>query len=586
MTYECLHGPQIRDDGSIRFRLWAPSAEKVELELDGDFHLMLPQAGGWHMLHMPEAQVGAQYRYRIDGELQVPDPASRFQPADVNGPSEVTEPRYDWQDHDWNGRPWHEAVIYELHVGAFSPEGTYAGVQAKLDHLQSVGVTAIELLPVADYPGKRGWGYDGVLPYAPDSNYGRPEDLKALVQAAHAKGIMVFLDVVYNHFGPSGNYLHAYAKPFFTDKHSTPWGAAINFDDEGCEEVRRFFIDNALYWLHEFHIDGLRFDAVHAIKDDSKPHFLHELAETIHAHFPKRHVHLILENEHNDPALLVRDNGQPSLYTAQWNDDFHHACHVLMTGQTTGYYGGYADHTKERLARCLREGFDYQGEAPVGGKPRGGKCGHLPPLAFINHLQNHDQIGNRAMGDRLTTLVPRKQLQGYFPLLLLSPYVPMLYMGEEWGCENPFLFFCDFEGELADAVRQGRRREFAAFPEFSDPAQREKIPDPTAENTFLASKLDWNAQHDDWLILTQHLLALRQRYVMPLLASGWQRTTQEWLQPDVLQVQWHFAAGVLTVLFNLSKQNMSYAAPSGDCIYGEDAGMLPAEHSLWWVEIR
>lgn len=588
MRQHWQHGPRILDNGMVRFRLWAPSAETVHLSLENGATLPMNAADdGWYMLDCAEAGVGSLYRFLINGELPVPDPASRFQPYDVEGPSEVVAPDFPWQDTEWKGRPWAETVLYELHVGCFTPEGTHQGVENKLDYLTALGITAIELMPLADFAGKRNWGYDGVLPYAPDSRYGRPEDLKRLVQSAHQRRIMVFLDVVYNHFGPSGNYLHQYADHFFTERHRTPWGAAINFDDTDSEYVRSFFIENALYWLTEFHIDGLRFDAVHAIRDDSSYPFLHELAETIRQKLPAdRHIHLVLENEHNNAALLLQEKGEFPLFNAQWNDDFHHNCHVLMTGQTSGYYSAYADAPLDRLARCLHEGFDYQGHPLPNGRNRGQRCSHLSPLAFVNCLQNHDQIGNRALGERLITLTGRKKLRFFTPMLLLSPYIPLLFMGEEWGATQPFLFFCEYTGELADAVREGRRREFAAFPEFSDPQRREMIPDPNALSTFQASALDWNAQDADWFAIIRNLLELRHRYVVPLLTSDWRENTQEWLAEGVLQTIWRFEAGDLQLLANFSARSQPCPSVSGMAIYGKPGDVLPPQSTLWLVENR
>jgi 1,4-alpha-glucan branching enzyme/maltooligosyltrehalose trehalohydrolase len=349
-----------------QFRLWAPSAQSVTLVMEQASYRLHPQEQGWYELTLPEAAPGTLYQYRISqqngSELLVPDPASRYQFKDVHGPSQVINPaEFSWQDSHWRGRPWEESVIYELHVGTFSPERSFQGVQNKLDYLADLGVTAIELMPIADFPGTRNWGYDGVLPYAPESRYGTPSELKELIQSAHARGMMVFLDVVYNHFGPEGNYLHAYANTFFDEQEHTPWGAAINFSGNHLptsqtRSIREFFIHNALYWLEEYHFDGLRLDAVHAIADHSSQHFLDELAETIRNTFPQdRHIHLMLENNHNQGKFL-----KPPLYNAQWNDDFHHAAHVLLTGEKTGYYADYIQEESpfspiEHLARTSSE---------------------------------------------------------------------------------------------------------------------------------------------------------------------------------------------------------------------------------------
>lgn len=516
-------GAAVADDG-VRFRLWAPDAGAVELLHDDGAEQMLPADPGWFELVSKQSAAGSRYRFRIDGGTAVPDPASRWQPEDVHGPSLVVDPgSYRWRDGDWRGRPWEEAVVYELHVGTFSPEGTFDGVRERLRHLAELGVTAIELMPIADFSGARNWGYDGVLPYAPDSAYGAPDDLKRLVDDAHGLGLMVLLDVVYNHFGPDGNYLGVYAKQLFTGRHHTPWGDAIDFT---VPEVRSFFIHNALYWLEEYRFDGLRLDAVHAIVDDSEPDFLTELAQTVHRRFAgERSIHLVLENEENAARRLVRNDGRPRHYTAQWNDDIHHAFHVLATGESAAYYHDYAQDPIRWLCRCLAEGFGFQGE-PMGhrdGRPRGEPSAHLPPTAFVGFLQNHDQVGNRAFGERLAAIAEPQALDVMAALLLLSPAVPMLFMGEEWGETRPFLFFCDFHGELADAVRQGRRREFARFPEFADPSRRQAIPDPNEERTFFASKLDWAAAQTERgaqvLALHRRLLALRRREIAPRLGG-------------------------------------------------------------------
>ena len=507
------------------FRLWAPAAGTVELELEAAVLPMEARRGGWFEATVDGVRPGARYRYRIDRQASVPDPASRWQPEDVHGASSVLDPRaYDWRHGDWRGRPWHEAVLYELHVGTFTPEGTFAAAIGRLPELVALGVTAIELMPVADFPGRRNWGYDGVLPYAPDSAYGTPDDLKRLVDEAHGRGLMMLLDVVYNHFGPDGNYLQAYAPQFFTDRYRTPWGDAIDFSRR---EVRDYFIHNALYWLQEYRFDGLRLDAVHAIIDPTAPDILEELADTVRRECDgDRHVHLVLENGSNAAHYLRRrEDGLPRHYTAQWNDDIHHAFHVIATGESAGYYADYAARPLDHLVRCLAEGFAWQGEPfeCLDGERRGQPSAHLPPAAFVAFLQNHDQTGNRAFGERLATLAEPAVLQALVCILLLAPAPPLLFMGEEWGAPEPFLFFCDFDDALADSVREGRRREFARFPEFGDAAARARIPDPNAEATYRQSQLDWgraaSAPHMEWLALYRKLLQLRQREVVPRLAG-------------------------------------------------------------------
>jgi malto-oligosyltrehalose trehalohydrolase len=492
-------GAELMPQGGVRFRFWAPGAKKVELEIAGRYSALHRGQDGWYEHLVANAGPGTLYRYRIDGELLVPDPASRFQPRDVDGPSEVVDGKsYHWQAHAWTGRPWNEAVIYELHVGTFTPEGTYAGALKKLPQLKEVGVTAIELMPLSDFAGKRNWGYDGVLPFAPDSAYGRPEDLKALIDAAHAAGMMVFLDVVYNHFGPKGNYLPRYAPQFFTDKHHTPWGAAIDFSNP---VVRQYFVHNVLYWLEEYWFDGLRFDAVHAIIDDSKRHILDEIRASV-----PLGKHLVLENDANQARFIG-----PGKYTAQWNDDSHHGYHVLATGEKDGYYVAYADAPAKHLARCLAEGYAYQGEvSPFSHEARGEPSAHLPPSCFVDFLQNHDQVGNRAFGERMAQLADERALKALVAVQLLAPSPPLLFMGEEWGCRQPFLFFCDFEGELGEAVRNGRREEFKRFASF-----KSEIPDPLAESTFKSSVLDWNKRDATWLAHYKKLLQLRARAIAP-----------------------------------------------------------------------
>src|SRR5579863_3374680 len=602
-------GAECRDDGRVRFRLWAPAAQRVELSLAGAeanpkrFPLERKD-GGWFELVTREARPGTHYRFRIDGAQEVPDPASRYQPRDVHGPSEVVDPRaFYWQDADWHGRPWEEAVIYELHVGAFSQAGKFSSVCERLDYLADLGVTAIELMPVADFPGKRNWGYDGVFTYAPDSTYGRPEDLKELVQGAHQRGMMILLDVVYNHFGPEGNYLGVYAPQFFTNRHHTPWGNAINFGGRESRAVREFFIHNALYWLNEFHFDGLRLDAVHAIIDDSSPDILTELADRVRSSIdPGRHVHLILEHEFNQAHYLQRTEGcRPKSYTAQWNDDIHHALHVLVAGERDGYYIDYAAQPIAQLGRCLVEGFAYQGEASLfrNGRARGEKTAGLPPAAFISFLQNHDQVGNRAFGERIETIADPRAIRAAAAILLLAPSPPMLFMGEEFGTETPFLFFCDFEKGLAEAVAAGRRNEFARYSRFSDPASRAGIPDPNAAATFEASRLDWaeldQPCHQEWLLFNRQLLKLRCQHIVPRLSQGCTlKANYEVHGANGLEVHWAFPDHFeLTLLANLGTSPLSgFSVPASRMIYSSaevgdsdvKRGTLPAWSVAWFME--
>ncbi len=592
-------GAARQTDGSTRFRLWAPSAKQVELMLDGQAQPMQAGLDGWCEAVVPDVPVGARYAYRIDGDLVVPDPASRCNPDDVHGASAVVDPlAFVWPDDDWRGRPWHEAVIYELHIGCFTPEGTYVAAIERLDDLVSLGVTAIELMPVADFPGRRGWGYDGVLPYAPETAYGSPDDLKQLVASAHARGLMVLLDVVYNHFGPDGNYLHAYAPAFFNPAVDTPWGAAINFDAPGRHLVRSFFIHNALYWIEEFHFDGLRIDAVHAMHDRSALHFIDELALAVQAGPGRdRRVHLVLENELNAAERLPRgEDGAPQLATAQWNDDVHHALHTLASGESDGYYADYAPQAVRLFGRALAEGFGYQGEpSPFReGKPHGTPSTHLPPLAFVNSLQTHDQVGNRAFGERIAMLAiethREEALRALLACVLLSPPVPMLFMGEEYAAATPFLYFCDFSGDLARAVTDGRRNEFRRFARFSDPEVRNRIPDPNDEATFQRSKLDWDERksptHARWLALYVQLLRLRHEQLVPRLAMAGSGSF-ELAGPGLLTLRWPLGeGGALHMLANLDDAAAhAQSLPPGELIYHSHADVEHLQRPPWSVRV-
>ena len=581
-AHDLPFGATCLGDGRVRFRLWAPSQKKISLVLetagpDASVQVlpMPPADDGWFELSTDRAAPGHLYRYELESGQRVPDPASRRQHTDVHDASVVVDPgTYDWRHGDWRGRPWHEAVLYELHVGTFSPPGDFAGARDKLAVLAELGITAVELMPIADFPGRWNWGYDGVLPYAPDTSYGTPDDLKALIDAAHELRLMVFLDVVYNHFGPDGNYLHSYAPQFFTDRRRTPWGAAIDYTQR---PVRDFFIHNALYWLNEYRFDGLRFDAVHEIIDDSRPTVLQELAETVRASLESgRHVHLVLENDDNAAALLVRNAvSVPRYYTAQWNDDFHHAAHVVTTGESSGYYADYADAPVRCLGRALAEGFVYQGErSEYRGRARGEPSRPLPPAAFVDFIQNHDQVGNRAFGERLTALAPPEAVKALQAILLLAPSVPLLFMGEEYGASEPFCFFADFTGPLADAVRNGRRDEFARFADFADPAARERIPDPTAESTYRGSMLDWKKRdepgHREWAAHTRGLLALRRGEMVQRFARmGGGAAHAEIAGQSLLSVRWTHDKAVLHLLAQLA------ASPSADM------GLSVAGRCIW-----
>jgi malto-oligosyltrehalose trehalohydrolase len=552
MNDVALFGPRLDTDG-VTFRLWAPAARRVDLVLDRA-HPMPRGHAGWYELTVPGARAGTRYQFRIDGELDVPDPASSFQPRDVHGPSEVIDHAFPWRAAEWRGRPWSEAVLLELHVGTFTPQGTFRAVIDKLDHLVDCGITAIELMPVADFAGARNWGYDGVLAFAPDSAYGRPEDLKALVDAAHGRGLMVFLDVVYNHFGPEGNYLGRYAPAFFTAAH-TPWGSAIDYR---VPQVRAFAIENALHWLRHYRLDGLRLDAVHAIVERGEPSVLTELSRAVGelASETGRLIHLVLENDDNEAHLLDPVADPPDgHYRAQWNDDNHHAWHVLLTGERQGYYIDYASEPYRHLARTLASGFAYQGEASAHrkGARRGQPTDHLPPTAFVDFVQNHDQIGNRPLGERLASLAPAPAVEAALAVTLLAPMPPLLFMGEEWGATEPFPFFCDFSGDLAEAVRKGRRAEFAeAYERLGS-----NWPDPLSEKTFRSAVLDWGARdraaHRQRLALVRRLLTVRRAEIVPRLAAVPARSGCAQAARRVVTARWKLGDGsTLGLVANLS----------------------------------
>lgn len=538
------------------FRLWAPAAERVFLECPDTAPLEMTKADeGWWQIACP-AKPGARYRFRI-GDQSVPDPASRRQAGDVHGWSVVDDSNYAWRQ-TWQPRPWEEAVIYELHVGLLGGFRAAAGI---LSDLRETGITAIELMPIGDFPGARNWGYDGVLPYAPDEAYGTPDDLRFLIDEAHGHGLMVFLDVVYNHFGPDGNYLPLYAPQFFRSDRKTPWGDAIDFREE---PVRRFFIDNALMWLEAFRFDGLRFDAVHAIRDAE---FLVAMGEEIHTRLPGRH--LILENEDNDARLL-------ETYQAQWNDDFHNTLHVMLTGEQAGYYAHYTEKPAARLARILKEGFGFQGE---GG--RGIPSAHLPPTAFVSFLQNHDQTGNRALGERLITLADERAVKAAVALQLLMPQIPLLFMGEERGVSEPFLFFTDHNPELAEAVRKGRAAEFAKFPEFA--SGESKVPDPNAPETFERSRI--GVGNPAWQAFYREVLALRRQEIVPRL-KGAQAIDAEALSEAAIIASWRMGDGTtLVIATNLSPDPVQVPLRQSAPIYGSGDGDLVQPFSTTvWIE--
>jgi maltooligosyltrehalose trehalohydrolase len=593
MGYHMRFGAQLLDKGRTLFRLWAPSAEAVSLvvgeagKASNELTMQRDTEAGWFSLEA-ECGAGTRYRYRVlnrhGQELMVPDPASRAQADGVHGDSIVVDTdTYQWQHPDWKGRPWHESVLYQLHVGAM---GGFNGTRSKLARLADMGFTAIQLMPLASFPGTRNWGYDGVLPFAPHSSYGTPDELKALIDEAHGLGMMVFNDVVYNHFGPDGNYLNHYAEPFFREDIKTLWGAAIDFTQP---EVRSFYSENVMYWLQEYKFDGLRFDACHAIADKS---WLYEIAEKVKLQFGRlRHVHLVAENDGNTSSLL--DGGiealkdlpdsdsntpekfeRPGKFSAQWNDDGHHVLHVLLTGETEGYYSYYADQPAEKLARCLAEGFIYQGEHLPGMPVRGEPSANLPPTAFVFFLQNHDQIGNRPFGERLTTLTDPQALRAANALVLLAPHIPMLFMGEEFGATQPFLYFTSHDNEaLVTAISEGRRKEFSKFSKFSQPGFSIKIPEPNLESTFLDSIPD--ASGDGiasavWEKWARNLLALRHKHIIPRLAGAHALAAIP-IGPAAVTARWQMADNaILAIAINLSSQPVAASLEDIANIAGAD----------------
>jgi maltooligosyltrehalose trehalohydrolase len=550
----------------VRFRLWAPAQETVSVAIeDGDLLPMSRSASGWFEASAALAD-GTRYRYRLADGAMVPDPASRGQAPDVHDPSVVHADNHIWRHDGWRGRPWTEVVLYEVHVGA---AGGFNAVREDLPRLKALGVTAVELMPVNDFPGGRNWGYDGVLPYAPDSAYGTPSELKELIDAAHGVEIMMFLDVVYNHFGPDGNYLSSYAPGFFRDDVKTPWGPAIDFRRR---EVRDYFTANVLTWLMEFRFDGLRFDAVHAIHEQD---WVPEMAAAVRASIgSERHVHLVLEH-HNAAAHLRTAVG------AQWNDDGHNVLHVLLTGEIGGYYADYAQEPANKLARVLSEGWVFQGEhSAYLGAPRGEPCGDLPPYAHVLFLQNHDQIGNRAFGERLTVLAGAEALEAAIALQMLCPQIPLLFMGEETASRTPFLFFTDHHDELAEAVREGRRREFAGFAEFADPEQRERIPDPNACATFASSIPRPGAPGR--FEFYHRLIALRMKELVPRLPGTTSLGAQA-IGPKAVLARWRLGDGsVLTIVTNLGEDAAPYETPAGSLLF---ATQKPGPMTAAYLEV-
>ncbi len=485
-------------DRGSEFRVWAPRPESVTLVVDGREYDLERDADGFAAVAIEDASAGARYGYRLDGSALLPDPASRFQPDGVHGLSEVVDPSFAWTDDDWRGLDPDAVTIYELHVGTFTPEGTFAAAAARLEHVAKLGVAAIEVMPVADFPGARNWGYDGVSLFAPSRAYGRPEDLRALVDRAHAQGLGVILDVVYNHFGPDGAYHALFSDRYFAERHRTPWGAAINLDAPGSEHVRAFFIESALHWLHEYHVDGFRLDAVHTLIDDSARHFLAEFRDaTGELRRDGQPPPFLLAEEHRNLAAVTTTRAEGGHgFDAVYADDFHHEFQRMLTGHTDGFLRDYQGSTAD-AAVALETGWIYTGQhSAYEGHARGTDPAGLPLPRFMHCLENHDQVGNRAFGERLFHEAWDHSFRAATAILLFSAATPMLFQGDEWLASTPFLFFTDHTPELGRLVREGRRNEFGAWAAFRDPRLRDHIPDPQAEETFRASVLDWGEREE------------------------------------------------------------------------------------------
>jgi maltooligosyltrehalose trehalohydrolase len=532
-----IFGAEPRAEG-VEYRAWSPEHDEIAVEIRAGSNGAKPRrltmnrdAAGYHVGLYRGGKAGDRYRFVLPDGRMVADPGSRHQVESVHGLSVVIDPAaYSWSDAGWQRPRFRDLVIYELHIGTFTQEGTFRAAIEKLPHLRGVHINAIEIMPIGDFPGRWNWGYDGVLIYAPSRAYGTPDDLRALVDAAHQHGIAVILDVVYNHFGPDGNSLPGFSKAFFTEKHHTPWGSAFNFDGEQCEPVRDFFIRNPIYWMEEFHIDGFRLDATHEIADDSRPHLFAEITGAIHA----KGGYAIAEDSRNEARIVTDEKAGGYGFDAVWADDFHHVARVGQTNLREGYYADFKG-TLDELLETLRHGWLYRGQPMAGAKKRRGtECAHLPPSAFIHCLSNHDQSGNSAFGERPHHLISPEAYRALSMLLCLSPYTPMLFMGQEWGATSPFLYFCDHNKQLAPLITEGRRREFSGFSGFTDHASLKKIPDPQSESTFLQSKLRWaevrEGEHAATLALYTECLRLRRTNAAfrPDTRDSWEVSRLDW----------------------------------------------------------
>jgi maltooligosyltrehalose trehalohydrolase len=574
--------------GRTEFLVWAPRAQRVEVRLLGARERWVPLSvgeQGYHHAVVEGAGPGCRYFYRLDGDKERPDPASRFQPEGVHGPSEVVDSSFDWHDSAWRGLPLEQFIQYEIHVGAFTAEGTLDAIVPRLDELKDLGITAIELMPVAQFPGKRNWGYDGVFPFAVQDSYGGPPALKKLVDACHARGLAVVLDVVYNHLGPEGNYLADFG-PYFTDFYRTPWGPAVNYDRAESDEVRRYFIEDALYWITEFHVDALRLDAVHAIVDPSARPFLQELGDAVHrrAKELQRRIWVIPESDRNDARMIRSQEAGGLGLDAQWSDDFHHALHTLLTGEKNGYYIDFGKI--EHLARALTDGFVYSGEYSAYRRRRHGNDSRdIPAHRFVVCAQNHDQVGNRMLGERLSQLVSFDGLKLAAGVVLLSPFVPLLFMGEEYGGTAPFLYFVHHSDPgLVEAVRKGRREEFSRF------QWRGEVPDPQDEETFLRSKLNYelrgsgehrvlNEFYKELIRLRKELPSLAHLSKADMEVAGFEAEralyVRRWSGSDQAFAVYNFSDAPATLRLPVPSGKWHKLLDSADARWGGSGGSIP-----------
>ncbi|MBW6421925.1 malto-oligosyltrehalose trehalohydrolase [Rhizobium sp. XQZ8] len=567
-------GAEYLGNSEVSFRVWAPEIERLRLRIHGRNREMLPAGDGWFTLTTEGIEPGTHYQFIMpDGRL-VADPASRAQGGGIDGPSLVVDPaHYHWSRRDWKGHAWEEAILYEIHIGTFTKEGTFRAAMNRIEELSALGITMLQIMPVGQFPGERGWGYDGVLPYAPHHAYGSPDDMKAFIDAAHRHGLSVMLDVVYNHFGPRGSMFDPYVPSFFDPDRDTPWGPAINFSQR---QVRQFFIENALYWLEEYNLDGLRFDAVDQIVDDvADMHFLAELGERVRREVTGRRRHLVMEDHRNITGYLERNvAGEAFSYDAVWNHDVHHAAHVAATGETVGYVSTFADNPVAHMAKGLAEGFVQQGQ-DLRGEQKGEPSGRLSPVAFVNFLQNHDQIGNRAEGERLISLADPQMLRVMTAMLMLSPQIPMLFMGEDYGERQAFRFFSDYSDALAKATWDNRINEAAHF--GGVPAhvlKPEDIADPNDPRTFEGSKLQWEHSRDGDAVIFRtklaELIAKRRTHVIPGLRAVRPHSGQIFeTDRAVIAIDWQLADRILQLRANLSGQRKWVPPVRGDIFHAE-----------------